>query len=164
VGWTGPGGQAVLLADEEKVHQIVSALFEDKTDGTGSVTTDGAAATPEPVNVQIQNGTGTEGLAASVMGFIAGKGYPQGDLNATNVFDGRSHATSEILDLDGTHQRNAYILASWLNIPVSQVRDATAAERAAMSVAAPADIVIVLGSDVNFEDLIQSPTTSVPGG
>jgi hypothetical protein len=43
------------------------------------------------------------------------------------------------------------------------VRDATAAEKTALA-SNPAEIVVVLGADVDFEQLIQSPTTSVPGG
>ena len=155
-------GASVLIGDDEKIKQIVQSLFVDKVGGTGSVQAE-ATTTPEPVAVQVQNGAGTEGLAASVMGYLIRRGYPQGDVNATNVFDGQAHATSEILDLDGTHLRNAYLLANWLNIPTAQVRTATAEEQAALA-GDTADIVIVLGSDVDYESVIQQPATSVAGG
>ena len=82
--------------------------------------------------------------------------------NPANVFDGASHTKSEIIDLDGTHEKNGYLLASWLKIPESRYRMATPAERA--EITGGASIVVILGSDTNFEQLIQSPTTSVPGG
>jgi hypothetical protein len=42
------------------------------------------------------------------------------------------------------------------------VRNATPAEKAAMT--GNPDIVVILGGDVDYGQLIQSPTTSVPAG
>ena len=160
--YTTREGAAVLLPDKAKIAEIVGSLFKDQpAGGTGSLD---AQATPSPVRVQVQNGTGAEGLAGRVVRYIVGKGYPQEDLNATNVFDGDAHEQSLILDVDGTHSKNAFLIANWLKIPPAQVRVATASERAAMAGAPAADVVFILGADVNFDELIQSPTTSVPGG
>jgi LCP family protein required for cell wall assembly len=154
--YTTPQGAAVLLGNKDKVKQIVDSVFSDQAAAQPTLT-------PEPVRVQVQNGTGTEGLASRVVAFIASKGYAPDDLSFDNVFDGAPHSQSVVLDIGGTHRSNAYLLANWLHIPVANVRDATAAEKTALA-ANPAEIVVVLGSDFDFNESIQSPTTSVPGG
>ncbi|MDP9236201.1 MAG: LCP family protein [Chloroflexota bacterium] len=155
--YTTPQGAEVLLGNKDKIKQIVDSVFSEKANIADAV------VTPEPVRVQVQNGTGTEGLASRVVAYIAGKGYSTNDLSAANVFDGASHDQSLILDVGGTHRNNAYLIADWLKIPVANVRDASAAEKTALA-GNPAEIVIVVGSDLDFSQLIQSPMTSVPGG
>lgn len=148
---TGPGGAAWLCSDPEAVARIVNSLFVEVP---GSVVQ--PTATPDPVRVQIQNGTDTDGLATRVVNYLAAEqNYPVEDLNPTNVFDGESHAISEVIDLDGTHEQNGFLLAKWLNIDASRYRAATDAERATMA-EADADIVIILGADIDFDALIQS--------
>lgn len=157
--FTTAQGAAVLIFQKDAVKKLVDSVFVDRPGGGLAQ----VVVTPEPVKVQVQNGAGVEGLAARIVSYIIGKGYPANDLNPTNVFDGASHTKSEVIDLDGTHEKNGYLLASWLKIPDSGYRRATSAERATMTTSG-ASIVVVLGSDTNFEQLIQSPTTSVPGG
>lgn len=160
--WTDPvTGAQYLLGDKEAIAKLVTSLFVDRP-GSGTP----LATTLDPVTVQVQNGTSTEGLATRIVGYIASKGYPVNDLNPTNVFDGQPHKRSEILDLDGTHEKNAYLLADWLHIPVSSYRTATSVEKTAITSGAgpTAALVIILGGDVNFDEQITSPTTSVPGG
>ena len=156
--YTTSQGAEVLIGNTERIRQIVDSVFSDKPADQAE-----ASATPAPVRVQVQNGTGAEGLASRIVAYIIGRGYPANDLNAANVYDSRSHAASEIIDVNGANRKNAYILADWLKIPPSQVRDATAAEKSAMA-SNPAEIVVVLGSDVDYGQLTQSPTTDVPGG
>jgi LCP family protein required for cell wall assembly len=155
---TGPRGEAALCGDEEIIASIVTSLFVDRP-GTTPI----EEATPDPVNVQVQNATETTGLAARVVSFIASKGYPVDDLNPANVFDEQPHDTTEIIDLDGTHRQNAFLIAKYLDVDPARVRDATPAEREAMS-GADAEIVVILGADIDFDTLIQSPTTSTSGG
>lgn len=156
--YTTPQGAAVLIFQKDLVKKMVDSLFIDAP-GSGPAQ---VVVTPEPVKVQVQNGAGVDGLAARIVSYIIGKGYPANDLNPANVFDGAPHTKSEIIDLDGTHEKNGYLLASWLKIPETRYRKATPAERAAIT--GGASIVVILGSDTNFAQLIQSPTTSVPGG
>ena len=157
--YTTAQGAAVLIFQKDEVAKLVNSVFADQpTSGPAQV-----VVTPEPVKVQIQNGAGVEGLAASVVSYIIGKGYPANDLNPANVFDGASHTKSEVIDLDGTHEKNGYLLATWLGIPDSSYRKATSSEQTAMT-ASGTSLVVILGSDTNFQQLIQSPTTSVPGG
>jgi hypothetical protein len=157
----------VLIGDDESISEIVSSVFLDTTSAEGAVSANPIREeepTPEPVRVQVQNGTETDGLASRVIAYLAAEhDYPIDDLNVANAFDGASHEMSEIIDIDGTNRRNAYLLAKWLDIPVDQVRDATAAEAEALA-DSNASIVVILGDDVDFDTLIQSPTTSVPGG
>ncbi|HYM16859.1 MAG TPA: LCP family protein [Dehalococcoidia bacterium] len=157
--YTTPQGAEVLVGSPDRIHQIMESVFSPgPTSGTPQAT-----VTPEPVMVQVQNGTNTNGLATQVLAFIAGKGYPQNELNATNAFDGAQHAKTEILDVKGTNRRNAYLLANWLQIPPDRVRDATAREKTALA-SDTAQIVVIVGSDLNVSRLLESPTTSVPGG
>jgi hypothetical protein len=156
--YTTAQGAAVLVGDKKRIQEVMQSIFADKPAPDLAAT-----VTPEPVRVQVQNGTGNDGLASRVVAFIAGKGYPTNDLDAANAFDGTTHARTEILDLTGSNRRNAYLLASWLQVSPSQVRDATDAERAALA-GQPADIVVILGSDLDINRLLESPTTSVPGG
>lgn len=152
-------GAQVLVGDKDLVKQIVDSVFSDAP-ATGLVITE---ATPEPVTVQVQNGSGVEGLGGRVLDYIASKGYPATDLvPPVNAWDGAPHATTEIIDLDGTHEKNGYLLANWLGLKDTAYRKATAAERAAIG--SSAAVIVVLGNDVDFDTLIQSPTTSVPGG
>jgi len=157
--YTTAQGAEVLVGDKERIQQIMQSVFSDKTPQGAPA----ATVTPEPVTVQVQNGTGTNGLATKIVAFIAGKGYPTNDLAAGNAFDGATHAQSEVLDLTGNNWENANLLASWLQIPQSQVRNATESERAALG-SDPAEIVVILGSDLDVSRLLESPTTSVPGG
>lgn len=156
VPYTTADGAQVLVGNKEKIKEIIDSLFARSGDAP-----DASEGEPTPVRVQVQNGTGTEGLAARVVGFIASKGYPPNDLNAANVFDGASHETSEIIDMTGVSRQSAYLIAKWLDLPPESVRDATAAEKAAMEENG-AEIVVILGDDVDFDRLIQSPTTLTP--
>ncbi len=155
--YTGPQGQAFLDANWDEVARIVDALFDDASSGTPS-----PDAAPEPVRVQVQNGTATDGLAAQVVNFIAAKGYPINDLNPANVFDGASHDITEIIDLKGTNEKNRLQLAGILGIDPSRAREATPEERAAIG--ADADIVIIIGADFDLDRLTQAPATGAPGG
>lgn len=150
-------GAAVLGGDPQAISDIVNSLFVDKP---GSVVQ--ATVTPEPVRVTVQNGTDTDGLATRVVNFIATKGYPVEDLNPSNVFDDATHSTSEIIDL-GDNKRNAFLLAKWLNIDAGRVRPPTDAERTTLA-NANADIVIVLGGDIDFDALIEAPSGEAVGG
>jgi LCP family protein required for cell wall assembly len=152
-------GQAqVLCTSQDALAPILQAVFSDKTP-TGA---DGTATPPVPVAVQVQNGTGTDSLASHVADFLASKGYPVNDLNTANAFDGQKHTQSEIIDVSGSNTAAATEIAAWLNIPASRIRTATASEKS--KIGDGPEIVVVLGSDGNFAQLIQSPTTSVSGG
>jgi polyisoprenyl-teichoic acid--peptidoglycan teichoic acid transferase len=156
--YTTPAGAEVLVGNPDRIHEIVQSVFAVQPADVAQAT-----VTPEPVFVQIQNGTATDGLATRIEAFIAGKGYPQNELAIANAPDGTDHAQTEIIDLNGNNRQNAYLLANWLQIPPEQVRDGTADEKVALS-ADNVDIIVVLGADIDANHLLESPTTSVPGG
>lgn len=140
--YTTPQGASVLVCDPEGISKLVSAVFSGAPGEIPVV----PQATPQPVLVEIQNGAGVEGLAREVQLFLIGKDYPESDTNTTNTPDGLVHDLTEIIDYDGTHQRNTFLIAEWLGIPVENVRVATAAEKERMS-ATNAAIVVVIGTD-----------------
>lgn len=156
--FTGPKGEAWLVFDWDLVDRLVISLFEDRPDGLAQ-----PAVAGDPVHVQIQNATGANGLAGRVVSYIATKGYRLEDLSPADVFDGQPHEVSIILDLEGTHEGARLALAGMLGINPVNARAATDAERAEIGDVA-AEIIIILGSDVDFEELIQSPTTTTPDG
>jgi LCP family protein required for cell wall assembly len=158
--YTTPQGAAVLIGDGECMTRIVANIF---TPSTLAEIEPLPEATPAAVRVEIQNGAGVEGLARDVMLYLVGKNLREDDLNATNAGDGQTHERSEIIDIDGTHEKNAFLLSDWLGIPLSNVRNATDDERAAMEAAGTA-IIVILGTDEDFSGLIQAASGDTTGG
>jgi LCP family protein required for cell wall assembly len=153
--YTTTQGAQVLVGDEECVSALATAIFSGVPGDLPPI----AAATPAPVKVEIQNGAGVEGLASKVMLYIVGKGYPENDLNATNVYDDATHTTSEIIDIDGTHEKNTSLLSLWLGIPLESRRTATAEERTVMETSG-ATILVILGTDQDFTTLPEAAPQS----
>jgi LCP family protein required for cell wall assembly len=156
---TGPGGAAWLCWDEEAVAAIVDSVFYTTSGTTVTLPT----VTAEPVRVQVQNGTGSEGLAARVVRYIAAQGYPVDDLNAANTGDSLTHEISEIIDLDGTHEQQRLLLSKWLDVDLDNVRPGTA-DDATVYAGVDADILIILGTDVDYDTLIESDSTGTTDG
>ncbi len=158
VPYTGPQGQAFQVFDWDTVEALVKSLFTDPAGAPGQQVVEA-----QPARVQFQNGTDTDGLATRVLNYVATRGYPVEDMFSANVYDEQLHTTSEIIDLKGDFQKNRLQLAGWLGIDPTMARAATDDEISALN-GVEADIIVILGSDVDFDDLIQSPTTTTPGG
>jgi LCP family protein required for cell wall assembly len=155
---TGDQGQAFQVFDWPTVEDLVASLFEDRAPGIEQPVVES-----KPARVQFQNGTATDALAANVLTYVATRGYRVEDMSSANAYDDQLHDVSEIIDLTGTFEKNRLQLARWLGIPPDRARLATDAEAAALN-GVEADIIVILGTDVDFDDLIQSPTTTTPGG
>jgi LCP family protein required for cell wall assembly len=153
----GPGGAAWMCGDDESIARIVRSVFVDQP---GSLVQ--PETTPEPVRVQVQNGTGVEGLATRVVNFIATRGYPQNDLYPANVYDGALHDVSLIIDIDGTHEKNRLLIANWLGIDLENARPATPDEAEALA-ASEADIIVIIGADFD-EQRIEGSAVAGAGG
>ena len=141
VAYITPEGAAVLLADDEGVQRLVQALFSDQQ------------LLEEEALVEVQNGTGKEGLASKAVSYFAEMGFPASGLVAANADDGLYHATTEIVDFTGktyTAQR----LADWLDLPSECIR-AARTEDSDLSTTS-ADIVVILGDDANIEAIRSS--------
>jgi LCP family protein required for cell wall assembly len=150
--YTTRQGASVLIGDDESIQEIMDSVFKDAPI-SGAPVVEGER---EPVAIEVQNGAGIDGLAARVVAYLATKpGMSLEDLSSDNVFDGVPHQMSEIIDVDGTNRQTANSVAKYLGIPVERVRTATAAEQATLS-AGGADLVVILGSDVDFDALIQA--------
>ena len=144
--WITPEGAAVLLIDQAMVQQLVLALFSDRQ------------LSEEAAVVEVQNGAGADGLATSVVEYLAAFGFSVNSLTAANTTDGSVHPLTEIIDFSGkdyTVER----LASLLTVPPEQIRQGGAEDQVLRTVG-DADILVILGADVQAQDF----TVGIPGG
>jgi LCP family protein required for cell wall assembly len=139
VSWTTPDGAAVLLAAPEGIQQIVEALFSDQ-----QILEEGAM-------VEVLNGTGGPGLASSVVDYLVNLGLPRSSLVTSNAPDEDVGQPSAIVDYTGKRY-TAQKLAEWLGLPAGSVRSAGAGD-AALRSNSKADIVLIVGTDVDMERL-----------
>jgi len=141
VAYITPEGAAVLLTDDEGVQRLVQALFSDQQ------------LLEEEALVEVQNGTGTEGLASEAVSYFVEMGFPASGLVVADADDGLYHTTTEIVDFTGktyTAQR----LADWLGLPSERIRAARAEDSDLTTISA--DIVVILGDDANIEAIRSS--------
>ncbi|MGB2694912.1 MAG: LCP family protein [Dehalococcoidia bacterium] len=132
-GWTTPNGASVLLADKDLVQELVQALFSDHQ------------LIEESAHVEVQNGSGEDGLADKVTRFLAGQGFLSTSLTALAAADGRLRPQTEIIDYSGkayTMER----LTKLLKVPDKWVRRAKP-EDDSLRTETTTDIVVILGSD-----------------
>jgi LCP family protein required for cell wall assembly len=139
VPWTTPAGASVLLAAPEGIQQIVEALFSDQ-----QILEEGAM-------VEVQNGTGEPGLASSVVDYLVNLGLPRSSLVTSNAGEQDLGQPSVIVDYTGKRY-TAEKLAEWLGLPSDSVRSA-GADDAALKTNDQADIVLIVGTDVNLDRL-----------
>jgi len=139
-------GASVLLAAPEGIQQIVEALFSDQ-----QILVEGAM-------VEVQNGTGEPGLASSVVDYLVNLGLPRSSLVASNAPEQDLGQPSVILDYSGKRY-TAERLAEWLGLPTDRVRSA-GPEDVALKTSSEADIVLVVGTDIELERL--AAASSVP--
>jgi LCP family protein required for cell wall assembly len=141
VPWTGPQGQAVLLADKDLVQQLVNALFGDRE------------LEEEAAHVEVQDAATQDDLSDRVVGYLDDFGFSPDALTAASSPAGTAPALTEIIDFSGKNY-TAELLANLLDVPVTQVRDATAADRA-LSTVANADVLVILGADAQAREFTQ---------
>ncbi len=144
--WITPEGAAVLLVDEELVQQLVLALFSDRQ------------LSEEAAVVEVQNGAGADGLATSVVEYLAAFGFSVGSLTAADTIDGSVRPLTEIIDFSGKDY-TAERLASLLTVPLEQIRQGEAEDRLLRTVG-DADILVILGADAQTQDF----TVGTSGG
>ena len=96
------------------------------------------------------------------MNFVVTLGYSLEDLSTANAFDGETHTSTAIIDVDGTNENRSYLLARDLGFDPTIVRRPTAVEQTALD-GVNADIIVILGTDFDLES-VQSPETSATGG
>ena len=127
-------GADVLDIDKEIVQQIVAALF------TGQQVEANTAA------IEVQNASGTDGLASQVATYFAEFGFAPDSVLATAALDGTLQPETTIIDFTGKDS-TAQRVANLLGVPTDQVRPATLDDQAVATIG-DVDIVVILGQDV----------------
>ena len=138
--WMTPQGASVLLPSTEGIAKIVQALFSDQQ------------LLDEQAVVEVQNGTGEAGVADSTVSLLINLGFPQQSLIAAAAPNDEVFPETTIIDFSG--QQNDYTLqklAEWLNVPTTSIRRATPADATLRT--SEADILVLLGSDINIASL-----------
>ncbi len=133
------GGAEVLLPDWDAVEGLKRQLFFN-----GLLRLEGAF-------VEVQNGTGAPGLADSVAKYFSEQGIPGTDVAVTDATDGVYHEETLIFDLAGKRD-TARMLAEWLGLPESRVREVDGDQESTPVSTSTADIVVVLGADARVPE------------
>lgn len=136
--WITPEGAAVLLVDQEMVQQLVLALFGDRQ------------LSEEAAVVEVQNGRDADGLATSVVEYLAAFGFSVSSLTAAGTTDGAVRPLTQIIDFSGK-EYTVERLASLLTVPRDQIRPGEAQDRDLRTVG-DADILVILGADAQAQD------------
>ncbi|OBB99295.1 LytR family transcriptional regulator [Mycobacterium sp. 852013-50091_SCH5140682] len=74
-GWSDDGMQSVVRVDPTQVHDWVSGLLQDQSEGK----TEQVAYSPDKTTVQVVNASDINGLAAAVSHVLTTKGFTPGD-------------------------------------------------------------------------------------
>ncbi len=131
----GSGCQgAVLLADWDKVEELKAQVFAD-----GKIQAEGAL-------VELQNGTGQQGLAEEFASLLRRRGISEQDLLLSDAVAVRSRTL--IVNLSGK-EYTAQKLAEWLNLPGDRIVGISDPAAAGFT-GSTGDIVVVLGSDARL--------------
>jgi LCP family protein required for cell wall assembly len=128
--WTTPEGAQVLIPIRDEVRKLRDKLYAPPAPEDTQVT-----PTPEQGRISVQNGTNTEGLAATAQASLKAKGFDVVEIgNATG-----DHPTTVIIDY---HGRQQYVqqLANALGVPVSAI-STTLDENNSL------DALVILGDD-----------------
>jgi hypothetical protein len=133
------GGAQVLLPDWDAVEGLKRQLFFN-----GRLRSEGAF-------VEVQNGTGAPGLADSVARYFSEQGIPGTDVAVTDATDGVYHEETLIFDLAGKRD-TARMLAEWLGLPESRVREVDGDQESTPVPTSTADILVVLGADARVPE------------
>lgn len=139
-GWTTPDGAAVLLASEEGIKLLVQAFLSDNQ------------LEQEAAVVEVQNASGHKDQDSKAVSRFIDFGMAKANLITSPAASQASQ--TQIIDYTGksfTAQR----IAGWLELPNARIRTSTP-EDAALRVDPKADIVVILGSDVELQSA-QSP-------
>jgi len=130
---------AVLLFNKAKMIELRDRVFSDF-----DIQDDGATVT-------ILNGTQVPDLATYLASLLRSQGITQNRLSTDELKNGPLYDRTIIVDVDGKN-RTVDKLAEWLQLPSSRIHEGTDPD-AKDFVGRGADIIIVLGADVNLTGL-----------
>jgi LCP family protein required for cell wall assembly len=118
--WTTPSGGQVLLPNRERIRQLTAELYNQ---------------TAEPERITLQNGTATQGVAATAQSYLLKLGY-----NVVQVSDSTSgYDKSVILDYLGSYSTTLQ-LATALGLPESSISSTMETDNST-------DVLVILGKD-----------------
>lgn len=129
---------AVLLFNEAKMERLRDQVFSQFPVDDGAT-------------VQILNGTEVPDLAAYLASLLRGQGITSNRLSTDELKGGPLYDRTVIVDLDGKNQ-TVTKLAEWLQLPASRI-EKTADPEAADFIDREADVIVVLGADVDLTEL-----------
>lgn len=145
------GNAAMLLADEAKMEEIKARIFGD------------VRIQAEAAVIKIMNGTETPDLAGEFATYVQSKGIPEEKIVIDEEANGKFYNNTIVVNF-GKKDVTSESIAEWLSLSNTRIKtpaDLTASELAQFE-DATADIVVVLGSDVNLPEL-PTPTYYDPG-
>lgn len=145
------GGAAMLLADQAKVDEIKARIFGD------------VRIQSEAAVIKIMNGTETPDLAAQFGDYMQSQGIPEEKIVIDEQAGGNFYSNTIVVNFNEKDVTSGQI-AEWLSLPETRIKTPTQLTPTELSqfTDATADIVIVLGSDVNLPD-VPTPTYYDPG-
>jgi LCP family protein required for cell wall assembly len=129
------GRSIVRLEDEDALHTFFAQLSADPAETAAPTTAAPATVAPADVTVEVYNGSGTKGLAASAATALQSAGYVVG---ATANADSSDYTATEIRFAAGDEALATTLAASVPGATTKVVDDAT-----------PGTVQLVLGSDFN---------------
>jgi LCP family protein required for cell wall assembly len=136
---TRPGAQ-VLLPSREGVRQLVAQFLSD------------VRLDEEAAFVEVQNGNGRDGEAQRAVELFTSLGIAKSKLYPTNA--GAMYRETEIIHFTGKTY-TARRLAGWLGLSEDDIRPANELEFGLRTT--EADILVIVGSDVNLENAATQP-------
>jgi polyisoprenyl-teichoic acid--peptidoglycan teichoic acid transferase len=138
--YTTRSGAQVLKYSKDGVRQIVASFLSD------------ARLDEEAAFVEVQNGTGRDGDAQRAVDLFTSLGIAKNKLHPTNA--DAPYQKTQIITFTGKTY-TAKKLAGWLGLSEDDIRPAGDLDASLRS--SEADIVVIIGSDVNLENAATQP-------
>lgn len=145
------GAAQELLPIPEKVEEVKARIFGD------------VRIQAEAAVIKIMNGTETPDLAGEFATYVQSKGIPEEKIVIDEEANGKFYNNTIVINF-GEKDVTSESIAEWLSLSSTRIKTPaglTASELAQFE-DATADIVVVLGSDVNLPEL-PAPTYYDPG-
>lgn len=129
---------SVLLWDRDKMEELKGQVFSD------------GRLQSEFASVEVLNGTTTPDLAGEFASFMRGMGIGSEQIAVDEYADGQLYDNTMIIDVSGKKYTTDR-LAEWLDVPKDRVLSGSD-PLAASFLDTTANVVVVLGADVEFPD------------
>jgi hypothetical protein len=129
----------VLSWDPVKFEELKAQVFSD------------SGLSEEYARAEVLNGTVIPDLAGDFASYMRGRGVASEQIVVDEYADGLLYDTTIVIDVTGNAGYTAERVAEWLNLPAGSVISGTD-PRAALFLDTTAEVVVVLGADVQMPD------------